>query len=135
ARQGAETEEARALAAEALAVIDDPGFASAFGPTSRAEIPIVGKVANRPVRGVVDRLAIDHDRVLILDFKTDRPAPKTAEETPEAYVSQMALYRAVVAQIFPGKTIRCALLWTEAPRLLELETKLLDAALEQFRGS
>ncbi|NDC57968.1 MAG: hypothetical protein EBZ50_03875 [Alphaproteobacteria bacterium] len=76
--QGATGERAQALIAEALAVIDNPEFAAAFGPGSRAEAPIVGSGPGLPpggVRGAVDRLVVTPTEVLIVDFKTDRPAP------------------------------------------------------------
>jgi ATP-dependent helicase/nuclease subunit A len=114
-------------------VIDDARFAAAFGPQSRAEAPIVGEAAGKSVRGVVDRLAVDGDRVLVLDFKTDRPAPQQVEKVPDAYVLQLALYRAVLRKIFSGKTIECALLWTEAPLLMALPEARLDAAVQQFQ--
>jgi len=41
----------------------------------------------------------------------------------------MALYRAVLAQIYPGRTVDCALLWTDGPRLMPLPAELLDAQL------
>src|SRR5690606_31055617 len=110
-RQGVEASLAEAYATEALNVIEDARFAAVFGPSSRAEAPIIGEAAGRPVRGIVDRLAVGADHVLVLDFKTDRPAPQTAEATPDAYVLQLALYRAVLRQIFPGRAVRCALLW------------------------
>jgi len=47
----------------------------------------------------------------------------------DAYLVQMALYRAVLAQAFPGRAIRCALLWTEAPILMEAPPGALDRAL------
>ena len=134
-RQGAEEAEIESYAREALGVIDDARFAAAFGPQSRAEAPIVGEAAGKAVRGVVDRLAIDGARVLVLDFKTDRPAPQKVENTPDAYVLQLALYRDVLRKIFPGKTVECALLWTEAPLLMELPETRLDAALQQFQRS
>ena len=68
----------------------------------------------------------------VLDYKTDRPAPTTAEAAPDAYVLQMALYRAVLRQIFPNKLVRCALLWTEAPLLVELPDARLDAVFPDF---
>lgn len=132
-RQGAEEQQVDALAREALAVIEDASFASLFGPMSRAEAPIVGEVEGKPVRGVVDRLAVDDAEVIVLDFKTDRPAPASAEATADAYVLQMALYREVMRRIFPGKTVRCALLWTEAPRLMELPQARLDIVFDRFR--
>jgi ATP-dependent helicase/nuclease subunit A len=134
-RQGVEAGEIEAYAREALNVIGDARFAAAFGPQSRAEAPIVGEAAGKAVRGVVDRLAVESDRVLVLDFKTDRPAPREAERAPKTYVLQLALYREVLRSIFPSKRIECALLWTEAPLLMALPDELLDAALQQFRES
>jgi ATP-dependent helicase/nuclease subunit A len=132
-RKGAEGAEAETYAREALAVIDDARFAAVFGPMSRAEAPIVGEAAGKAVRGVVDRLAIEPDRVLVLDFKTDRPAPQHAENAPRVYVLQLALYREVLRRIFPGKAVDCALLWTEAPLLMALPEPLLDAAMAEFQ--
>jgi ATP-dependent helicase/nuclease subunit A len=132
-RKGAATADIEAYTREALAVINDARFAAAFGPQSRAEAPIIGEAAGKAVRGIVDRLAIDGDRVLVLDFKTDRPAPQQAEKAPPAYVLQLALYREVLRKIFPDKRVECALLWTEAPLLMALPEAQLDAALQQFQ--
>ena len=131
-RQGAAQEEAALLAREALNVIADARFAELFTPSSRAEAPIVGTAAGRPVRGVVDRLSVSEAGVTVLDYKTDRPAPAKVDDAPGAYVLQMALYREVLRQIFPAKAVRCALLWTEAPRLMELPDRLLDEAFADF---
>ncbi|HVZ99633.1 MAG TPA: double-strand break repair helicase AddA [Caulobacterales bacterium] len=131
-RQGVREDEAEALAGEALGVIANPQFASAFAPSSRAEAPIVGMAAGKPVRGVVDRLVVDDGGVLILDFKTDRPAPERIEDAPDAYILQMALYREVLRQIFVNKIVRCALLWTEAPRLMLVPDTRMDAVFEVF---
>jgi len=134
-RQGADQGEIDAYAREALNVIEDTRFAAAFGPHSRAEAPVIGTAAGRAVRGVVDRLAVEADRVLLLDFKTDRPAPQNVEKTPRAYVLQLALYRDVLRRIFEGRRIDCALLWTEAPALMMLPDALLDAALTELPQS
>ncbi len=129
ARQETSSDEAEALVGESLRVIDHPAFAAVFGPGSRAETPIAGMARARPVRGIVDRLVVRPDEVLIVDFKSDRPAPARAEDAPVSYVLQMALYRAVLQQIFPARAVRCALIWTEAPVLTELEAPRLEAAL------
>jgi ATP-dependent helicase/nuclease subunit A len=116
---------------QALAVLDDARFADLFKPGSRAEVPIVGRLARPgqpalPVSGQVDRLVVTAQAVLIADYKTNRPAPVTS---PEPYVTQLALYRAVLAQLYPGKTIRAALVWTDVPDLIEVSSAALDAAL------
>lgn len=131
-RQGVDAAEAASLARESLAVINDARFAPVFAPASRAEAPIVGSVGGKVVSGIVDRLAIEADRVLVLDFKTDRPAPTDAALAPEGYVLQLALYRAVLRIIFPAKAVSCGLLWTEKPHLMELPEARLDATFEAF---
>jgi ATP-dependent helicase/nuclease subunit A len=131
-RQGVGEDDARVFAQEALNVLGDARFASVFGPLSRAEAPIVGEAAGRPVRGVVDRLVVETNRIVILDFKTDRPAPIDPALAPAQYVLQLALYREVLSQIFPGRTVSCALLWTEAPHLMDLPESRLTDVLEAF---
>ncbi len=127
-RRGAELPRAvRAeIADETLRLLADPAFSALFGPGSRAEAPIVGELADGLViSGQIDRLLVSEHEVLIVDFKTNRPAPRTAAETAQPYLRQMAAYRVALGKIYPGKSIRCALLWTEEPRLMELPAGLL----------
>lgn len=127
--QGVSGDEADAYVREALGVLADPGFAAVFGPGSRAETPIIATLSDGAVvRGVIDRMVVSADEVLLLDFKTDRPPPPTAEDTPQRILAQMAAYRAALRLVFPGKVVRSALLWTEEPRLMALPEALLDAA-------
>jgi len=79
--------------------------------------------------GQIDRLLVTEREVLLVDFKTNRPAPRTPAETPEPYLRQMAAYRQALGKIYPGKSIRSALVWTEGPRLMELPGGLLDRYL------
>jgi ATP-dependent helicase/nuclease subunit A len=115
------------IAAETLSLLADPAFAALFGPGSRAEAPIVGEMGDGLViSGQIDRLLVTRSEVLIVDYKTNRPAPLTVEQTAQPYLRQMAAYRAALGKIYPGKSIRCALLWTEGPRLMELPEGLLS---------
>ncbi|MDH5557930.1 MAG: double-strand break repair helicase AddA, partial [Alphaproteobacteria bacterium] len=117
---------------EVMAVIEDPEFGAIFGPGSRAEVPIAGLIDGpdglRAISGQIDRLAISDDSILIVDYKSNRPPPLRPEDTPEIYWRQMAAYRAIIAKIYPGRAIRCALLWTDGPRLMELSSTRLDRA-------
>jgi ATP-dependent helicase/nuclease subunit A len=126
------------LAGKVLALIDDPRFAAVFGATSRAEVSIVGRLAtpNRPlVSGQIDRLVITEREVLIVDFKTNHNPPSDPTEAPEAYVRQLALYRAVLRQLYPARRIRAALLWTESTDFMEISAPALDAALASLDGA
>jgi ATP-dependent helicase/nuclease subunit A len=37
----------------------------------------------------------------------------------------MAAYAALLRQIYPDRRVRCALLWTEGPRLMPLDEEVL----------
>jgi len=115
------------LAREALGTIDaHPEF---FGPGSRAEVPVVGLVGTTAVAGQVDRLVVAEDEVRILDFKSNRQPPARPEDAPQAYVAQLALYRALVAPLYPGRRVRCILVWTAGPTISEIAPEAMDAAL------
>jgi ATP-dependent helicase/nuclease subunit A len=67
--------------------------------------------------------------VLIADYKTDRPAPRSLQEVPRGYLCQLALYRAVLARMCPGRAIRVALIFTDVPDLMEPSPEILDAEI------
>ena len=125
------------IVAEVAAVLDDSRFGLLFAAGSRAEVPIVGRIerAGRApllVSGQIDRLAVTDDTVLIADFKTNRRPPRSLDEVPPPYVEQLALYRAVLARLYPGRTLRAALIWTEAPDIMEISTEALSRALARL---
>ena len=123
---GLDGPEAAALAREVLAILAHPDLAPLFAPGSRAEVPLTGVVGDNIIGGLVDRLAILPDRILVADYKTNRGAPATPEAAPVAYLRQMSAYRAVLRGIFPGRAIACALVWTAGPRVMPLPDSLLD---------
>lgn len=122
------------LIREVLTIIDHPDTAALFGPDSHAEVPLTGLVAyrgrdgDRPlvVSGRVDRLIVEKTRILVVDFKTNRPPPRDPAGVPRIYLEQMAAYRALLSDIYPGKTVECALLWTVGPYWTSLDSDLLD---------
>jgi ATP-dependent helicase/nuclease subunit A len=111
----------------ALAVIDHPEFAAIFGPESYAELPIAGVSGGRVVAGTVDRLLVREREVIVVDFKTGRRVPVGEAQVSIHHKAQMAAYVAVLTGIFPGRSIRAALLYTHAPQLIELSADCLAA--------
>jgi ATP-dependent helicase/nuclease subunit A len=126
--------EREALADGVLALIGEKRFAAVFGPGSRAEVSIAGRL-ERPgqspalVSGQIDRLVVSQSEVLIVDFKTNHNPPNLPAEAPNTYVRQLALYRAVLRKLYPQRPVRAALLWTGTPELMEISTPALDAQL------
>ncbi len=137
--QGWSAAERESLAGKVIALIADSRFAAVFAEGSRAEVAIVGRLAlpGRPqalVSGQIDRLVVTQNEVLIVDFKTNHAPPATAAAAPQAYIRQLALYRAVLSALYPQHAIRAALLWTETADLMEISAPALDAELASFGG-
>jgi ATP-dependent helicase/nuclease subunit A len=115
-----------ALIDEVVAVLDHPDHAALFAPGSLAEVPLGGVIGERLLSAQVDRLVVTDDAVMIVDYKTDRPAPSRPEAVPARYLAQMAAYRAALRLIYPGKPVACALLFSDLPALMLLPEPLLD---------
>ena len=110
-----------ALIAEALAVVALPALAPLFAAGARAEVAVIGRVAQPDgtelvVSGTVDRLVVLPDAVLVADFKSGPPHARV----PADYIRQMALYRQVLAPLWPDKPLRMLLVWTQTLRMVEL---------------
>jgi ATP-dependent helicase/nuclease subunit A len=135
---GLSADEVEGWAAEALAVTEAPDHAALFASGSRAEVPLIGTVqtprGSFTVSGQVDRLAVTEREVLIVDYKTNRPPPDQASGVALAYRRQLALYRALLAEIYPSHTVRAFLLWTATPLLMEIDGKTLGDSMPYAAG-
>lgn len=120
--------EREAMADEVLAVLGDPAHAALFGPGSLAEVPLSAVVdGGLVVTGIVDRLLVTEVTVTVIDYKTGRQVPESAADVAPAYLRQMAAYRDALRVIFPGRRVQSALLYTAAPKLIDLGDAILDA--------
>jgi ATP-dependent helicase/nuclease subunit A len=116
--------EQQSMAQEVMKVLHDKTFAHLFTPQAKAEVPVVGEVEldgqTYAMSGQIDRLLIEEDRVLIVDYKTNRPPVLNEAEIPAAYRYQLRAYKALMQKIYPDKRIETALLWTSIPYLLSV---------------
>jgi ATP-dependent helicase/nuclease subunit A len=124
------------MADAAFGVLNDSRFAAVFGPGSRAEVALAGTSVHLPkglaVSGRVDRLVVDEGRVLVVDYKTNRPSPDQIEDADPAYLAQMAVYVAVLREVFPGRAVEAALVWTDGPKLMPVPEKVMAQALARL---
>ncbi|WP_208979047.1 double-strand break repair helicase AddA [Stappia stellulata] len=132
-------ENADVLAREACAVLTEPGFAEVFSTRALTEVPVVGRLRlddgnTVEVSGQIDRLCVTGTAVLIVDFKTDRFVPALSDGPGEAYVAQLAVYRALLQDIYPGRQVRASLLYTAGPVLREVPPADLDAAVAALKA-
>lgn len=112
--------EAERIQKEVLTLLENEKFAAVFGEASKAEVPIMGVVDGRIISAQIDRLVVEKDRVLIVDFKTNRPAAESVDEVPVVYIKQLRAYRDLLTKIYMGKKIETAILWTDTATLMEI---------------
>lgn len=120
----------------ALGVLRDARFGEVFGPGSRPEAAVAGYSPELGVRlsGRIDRLVILPDRVLLIDFKTNRPAPRTVADVDPTYILQLASYVSVLRQIYPRHQVEAALVWTDGPALMPIPANEIEQALTRSAG-
>ena len=128
ARQAGDLGEAvrEEMLASALAVLADERFAHVFGKDSLAEVPLAAVVEGQVVAGTVDRLLVTDQTVTVVDYKTARRPPTSLEAVPEAILRQMAAYAAALVQVYPGRVIEAALLFTQTPQLIAIPAEMLE---------
>ena len=131
-----EAEQKDQIISEVFAVLNAPEFAEIFAKGSRAEISLAGSAKGLPrdlyLNAQIDRISVTDDKVFIVDYKSNRPPPLTQDGVADIYWGQMAAYRELAREIYPGREIVCALLWTDGPHLMTLDDKRLDMALTQI---
>jgi ATP-dependent helicase/nuclease subunit A len=79
------------------------------------------------IAGQIDRFAVTDDAIYLVDFKSNRLPPPSAEAAPVAYLRQLAAYGALLAELYPGRAIRAGLVWTAVPLLMAIPERLLRA--------
>jgi ATP-dependent helicase/nuclease subunit A len=119
-------EERAAMIARALTVLADPAWTELFSPAALAEVPIAATVGGQVVAGTIDRLLVQPDRVLLVDFKTARRPPASIGDVPQPILRQMAAYVATLETVYPGRAVEAALLYTETPLLIAIPAETIE---------
>ena len=121
-------DEAAPLLEEAARVLKNPDLAGIFAPDALAEVSITAPMGDIRIHGTIDRLIVEDAQVLAVDFKTNATVPSSPDTVPEGILRQMAAYAEGLAQIFPSKDIRTAILWTRTTDLMVLPHDIVTAA-------
>lgn len=105
---------------EVFALLNSDEFSEILGKNSRSEVPIMGEVDGKIISAQLDRLVILPDKIMIVDFKTNRPAAQTLGDTPEIYVNQLLMYAKLLRKIYQDKSVETYILWTNEARLMRV---------------
>jgi ATP-dependent helicase/nuclease subunit A len=127
------TERREAIAASVAATIALPELADLFGANSRAEVALAGALprvggAPVPIGGRIDRIVVGEDVVTIADFKSGA-APAAP---PASYILQLALYRAALAPLYPGRRVEALLIYLGGPTVVRVSEVALERAMERI---
>ena len=130
----AELDEIDTLLTEVSNVLNNQDLASLFVAGTLAEAPITATLPTlnaQRIHGVIDRLIIEDDRILAVDFKSNAIVPATAQDCPEGLLRQMGAYAQSLGQIYPDRKIDVALLWTRTASLMPLPHDLVTDTLSR----
>jgi ATP-dependent helicase/nuclease subunit A len=114
---------------EAAKVIKSPALAHVFEDGTLAEVPFTAKMAGEVLRGTIDRLIVESDRVLAIDFKSNTLVPDHPDLCPLGLLRQMAAYQIGLSQIYPQKKIETAIVWTKTAQLMTLPHDVVTKSL------
>ena len=129
----ATADERATLLSEARGVLEDTALAPLFSGEALAEVPVSASLAElggQRIHGVIDRLVIGDTDILAVDFKTNAVVPQSPDACPVGLLRQMGAYAAALKQVFPGKTVTTALLWTRTATLMPLPHDLVMQSVQ-----
>ena len=130
----ADLAEIESVLAEARAVLAAPDMAPLLVPGALSEVEVTAAVdalGGRTLHGTIDKLLIEKDRILAVDYKSNAVVPARAEDVPDGILRQMGAYAAMLEKIYPDRQIDTAILWTKTGRLMPLHRDIVRAALSQ----
>lgn len=131
AKELSKTEQEKILK-QILKIINKEEFANFFGSNSSGEVAVSGIIGNKIISGKIDRLIVLPDKVIIIDFKSNKQIPQSIEEIPKSYLKQLAAYKASIEDIFKDKKVECGLLWTDTGEFMPISNEILDVYIKQI---
>ena len=82
----------------------------------------IATTGNQQKVNIIDRLIISEELAWIIDFKTQGNVSKdNARQLAQTHIPQLSRYKQAVALLYPGLPIRCSIVFTKLPTLVDLE--------------
>lgn len=131
------TQQRRMLVTSVMDILEHPELGEVFSQQGMAEVSIMGTMElsgqSWAVSGRVDRMVALDDRVIIVDYKTNRVPPEDLSAVPFAHKAQLSIYREILTPLYPGKDILCALVYTESARVIPIPADEMRETLAAIR--
>ncbi len=118
---------------EALRTVQNPDLARLFDGRhyrqAMNEVPVQFMDGGRLIYGIIDRIVIQEDTVLVIDYKTHRANDSTQlSALADGYREQMRLYARAAALLWPEHAIRACLLFTHSGTLVPVDDENYHAS-------
>lgn len=114
---------------EAIRVLNDHPDLFSKAALAEVDISAISPTLSRRIAGKIDRLIVQQERVVAVDFKTNAIVPNDPAWVPEGICRQMGAYLEVLEQVFPDHSIELQILWTRTSELMSLPHAIVRAAL------
>ena len=88
---------------------------------SFSELPIIYEHQGKRVYGIIDKVIITTDEIILLDYKTHRGSSSDHSELAQTFKKQLAYYREGIKQLWPDKQTKCGLLFTQRNQIIWLD--------------
>lgn len=122
----------------AAILLDEPDLAFLFTDTTIPEAELTATsptLAGRKLHGFMDRLVVQDNKILVVDYKSNQSVPAKPEDVDEGILRQMGAYLETLTTIFPQHDIQMAILWTRSAQLMLVPDTLCWAALKRASQS
>jgi len=110
---------------EACAVIDDVALRRYFDRSTyreaRNEVAILYRQNDREIYGIIDRVIIRDNEIVIVDYKTHRVNPSEQHALTLHFSQQLRWYAGAVQRLWPGMPVRALLLFTANREVVEVD--------------
>ncbi len=114
---------------QAMRLLNDLTLCAVFESGSLAEVAVTAPWGDQRFHGAIDRLVVSDDRILAVDFKSNRTVPATSDTIPEGILRQMGAYLHILQSLYADRTIDLCILWTQTGQLMPLDPDMVRAAL------
>ncbi len=114
---------------EATTLLAAPHLKAIFTKDALTEVVVTADLPFGRMLGSIDRLIVESDQITAIDYKSNRLVPSGPDQVPEGLLRQMGAYHVALAQVYPGRKIEVAILWTKTGHLMPLGLDIVSAAL------
>jgi ATP-dependent helicase/nuclease subunit A len=94
-----------------LPELDKLKLSDEFKQLLQEEVKTEVNIGNTDKLSRIDLLCVFHDKIIIVDYKTDKILPKSISQVPKKYLQQLLNYKEAIEQIYPNKKVEAKILW------------------------